>query len=178
MNSPCSPGRWSELRRTALTQAALCGFVPITGGHTTPRRIVRGKTRVPNLCVSVVGGIQPDMLKRLRNLTDDGLLQRFVPVILNMKQLGSGSHYAREATAYADLIIRATALPEHLRIRLDDNARVVFAEFERTKHTCRHSAQRLPRLRRQARQGIRLYLRCSLGRRRQWRTSLQRDLPD
>ena len=114
------------------------------GGPYNSRRIVRGKTRVRNLCVSVVGGIQPDMLKRLRNLTDDGLLQRFVPVILNMKQLGSGSHYAQEATAYADLIIRATALPEHLRIRLDDNARVVFAEFERTKHTL-ETADTLPK---------------------------------
>lgn len=52
------------------------------GGPRTVDRLGRGETFIQNLCVSFVGGVQPDRLKELGNLTSDGLLQRFLPVMM------------------------------------------------------------------------------------------------
>jgi hypothetical protein len=106
------------------------------GGPYTSRRIVRGNTRVNNLCVSVIGGIQPDVLKKTRqHFTDDGLLQRFTPVIMKIKEIGSSASYSSERANYAGLITNATSLPEHLLIVLDDGAKAVFSELKLLKHT-------------------------------------------
>lgn len=45
-------------------------------------RIKRGEQRIGNLSVSLIGGIQPEKLKELHGLTSDGLLQRFIPVMV------------------------------------------------------------------------------------------------
>jgi len=52
------------------------------GGPYNYDRIGRGELFIENLSVSVLGGIQPDRLAELKNLTSDGLLQRFLPVIM------------------------------------------------------------------------------------------------
>lgn len=52
------------------------------GGPQTIDRIKRGESRIPNLSVSLIGGIQPEKLKDLHGLTSDGLLQRFIPVMV------------------------------------------------------------------------------------------------
>ena len=105
------------------------------GGPYSTRRIVRGRTRVNNLCVSVIGGIQPDVLKRVsEHLMDDGLLQRFVPIIMKTKEIGSGAPYRSEASAYDDLLTRATKLQENLVIGLSDEAKRVFGELRLHKH--------------------------------------------
>jgi hypothetical protein len=105
------------------------------GGSYNSARIGRGKTRVSNLCVGVMGGIQPDVLQRMRgSVTDDGLLQRFLPVIMMTKNIGSGASYSREAGAYEDLIHRATSVPHDLVVCLDAAAREVFHEFKLMKH--------------------------------------------
>ena len=45
-------------------------------------RISRGENYIGNLSVSLIGGIQPARLRELRGLTSDGLLQRFVPMMV------------------------------------------------------------------------------------------------
>jgi hypothetical protein len=51
------------------------------GGRRTVDRVTTGHLEVPNWGASMVGGIQPDRLRGLiSNLSDDGLLQRFIPV--------------------------------------------------------------------------------------------------
>lgn len=53
-------------------------------------RIGRGYVPVNNMSVSVLGGIQPDRLARLYKddqLTEDGLLQRFLPVLMGPAKL-------------------------------------------------------------------------------------------
>lgn len=50
------------------------------GGPYNLLRIGRKTTPVENLSASIVGGIQPDRLRQLGDLTSDGLLQRFLPV--------------------------------------------------------------------------------------------------
>jgi hypothetical protein len=52
------------------------------GGPYTYDRITRGEIYIGNLSVSMIGGIQPARLAELRGLTSDGLLQRFLPVMM------------------------------------------------------------------------------------------------
>lgn len=52
------------------------------GGPVTIDRLGRGETFVNNLAVAFVGGVQPDRLMELGNLASDGLLQRFLPVMM------------------------------------------------------------------------------------------------
>jgi len=53
------------------------------GGPYNYDRINRGELFIENLSVSILGGIQPDRLAELRGLTSDGLLQRFLPVMMS-----------------------------------------------------------------------------------------------
>jgi hypothetical protein len=48
--------------------------------------------RIENLALSILGGIQPDRLAKLRDLTSDGLLQRFLVVLMAAAQRGSQKH--------------------------------------------------------------------------------------
>jgi hypothetical protein len=52
------------------------------GGPYLVDRIKRGEIYIPNLSVSIIGGIQPNRLAELHGLTSDGLLQRFLPVVM------------------------------------------------------------------------------------------------
>jgi hypothetical protein len=57
------------------------------GGPYSIDRIRRGEIFVQNLSVSLLGGIQPARLAELQGLTSDGLLQRFLPVMLSSAKL-------------------------------------------------------------------------------------------
>ena len=53
------------------------------GGSYTVSRITRGNVHIPNLSVSILGGIQPEPIRKLADGgEDDGLLQRFIPIVL------------------------------------------------------------------------------------------------
>jgi uncharacterized protein DUF3987 len=52
------------------------------GGPYAVDRIKRGELFIKNLSVSIIGGIQPALLAELHGLTTDGLLQRFLPVMM------------------------------------------------------------------------------------------------
>ena len=52
------------------------------GGPNVIDRVSRGLIAVDNLLVTICGGIQPDRLRQFHDLTDDGLWQRFVPIII------------------------------------------------------------------------------------------------
>ena len=57
------------------------------GGPYSMDRIGRGETYIGNLSVSLIGGIQPAKLVELHGLTSDGLLQRFIPVMMGPSKL-------------------------------------------------------------------------------------------
>jgi hypothetical protein len=57
------------------------------GGPHAVDRIGRGETYIHNLSVSLIGGIQPAKLVELHGLTSDGLLQRFLPVMMRSSSL-------------------------------------------------------------------------------------------
>lgn len=51
------------------------------GGRRVVDRVTRGNIVVPNWSVSIIGGIQPDMMRRVASsMGNDGLLQRFMVV--------------------------------------------------------------------------------------------------
>lgn len=52
------------------------------GGFRQVDRVMRGSISIPNFSVSMIGGIQPDAIRRIaKHMTDDGLMQRFMIVI-------------------------------------------------------------------------------------------------
>jgi hypothetical protein len=68
--------------------------------------------RVDNLALGVLGGIQPDRLAAQRDLTIDGLLQRFVPVLMRLPERGDENHPVLAAeNEYAKLIGIAHSAP-------------------------------------------------------------------
>lgn len=53
------------------------------GGQYARNRVGRGTALVPNLSCSLLGGIQPDPIRRLAaDAVDDGLIQRLLPIVL------------------------------------------------------------------------------------------------
>ena len=68
--------------------------------------------RVDNLALCILGGIQPDRLSGLRDLTSDGLLQRFLVVLMAPAKRGNQKHPVAAAQAqYAKLIQSIHAAP-------------------------------------------------------------------
>jgi hypothetical protein len=50
------------------------------GGAYSTDRITRGSIYVPNLSITIIGGIQPEPMRKVAgNSTDDGLIQRLTP---------------------------------------------------------------------------------------------------
>jgi hypothetical protein len=68
--------------------------------------------RVDNLALGILGGIQPDRLAALRDLTSDGLLQRFLPVLMRAAERGNESYPVSAVEAeYGTLIASVQAAP-------------------------------------------------------------------
>ncbi|QIG96816.1 DUF3987 domain-containing protein [Bradyrhizobium sp. 6(2017)] len=76
------------------------------GSTFTKDRVGKGKDDlsaeicIDNLALSILGGIQPDKLTKIGDLTDDGLLQRFLAVL--MKSSGLPDTYTSVAAAASD----------------------------------------------------------------------------
>jgi len=101
-------------------------------------RIKRGNVYVPACCLSIVGGIQPERLRKYLatidgpNLQDDGFIQRFQ--LLVWPDLGTDFEYIdrppnqRARTKLRSRYERMTAVdPEHpLMLRFSDEAQEVF----------------------------------------------------
>jgi len=59
------------------------------GGAYSVHRIGRGAIYIPNLSAGILGGIQPDAIRKVAaECVDDGLLQRLLPIILQPAVLG------------------------------------------------------------------------------------------
>jgi hypothetical protein len=68
--------------------------------------------RVENLALCILGGIQPDRLAELRNLTSDGMLQRFLVVLMAPAKRGNQKHpVAAEEGLYEKLIQSVHSAP-------------------------------------------------------------------
>jgi hypothetical protein len=79
--------------------------------------------RVDNLALSVLGGIQPDKLAAIRDLTSDGLLQRFLPVLMRAPKRGDESYPVSAAeNNYAKLIEMVQGAYPPIRYRFAPDA--------------------------------------------------------
>jgi Protein of unknown function (DUF3987) len=72
-----------------------------TGGSHIVDRVNRGMVPINNLLVTIIGGIQPDRLASFKDLTDDGLWQRFIPIITPVADLGVDESDAPTMEGYA-----------------------------------------------------------------------------
>jgi hypothetical protein len=100
------------------------------GGRYTIDRIGRGEKHIANLSVSLVGGIQPERLAEMHDLTTDGLLQRFIPVVLRAARFPVDAPSGETADAFARLIGRLVVAPA-ARLIMSDAA---LAAFEQLRH--------------------------------------------
>lgn len=76
---------------------------------------------VDNLALCVLGGIQPDQLGAIRDLTSDGLLQRFLPVLMSPAERGNENHAVVAAEiSYEKLIVLVnSACPQSFQFATD-----------------------------------------------------------
>lgn len=81
------------------------------GGPRTIDRLGRGETFVKNLAVAFIGGVQPDRLVELGNLASDGLLQRFLPVMMRRAVYSSEVENDKPKKDYETLIHELIRVP-------------------------------------------------------------------
>jgi hypothetical protein len=108
------------------------------GGPHAVDRVSRGEIYIGNLSVSLIGGIQPARLAELQGLTSDGLLQRFLPVMMRASRLPldrAGDDWENyHALAYK--LIRA----KHQRLFLSDTALEALNELRARLHQLEQAA--------------------------------------
>lgn len=77
------------------------------GGQAAVNRVARGAFVIPNLSVSMLGGIQPEVIRKLAaDSHDDGLLQRLFPIVLAPATIGLDEPMTDIAKRYGDLIVQ------------------------------------------------------------------------
>ena len=110
------------------------------GGVHAINRIQRGPALIENLSVSMVGGIQPEPMRKLAcDSVDDGLLQRLFPILLVAATLGRDeckpdavAHYERLVEALVNIKLPTSVFNSSVSVlRFDDAAQEVRRRLER-----------------------------------------------
>lgn len=100
------------------------------GGARQIDRISRGSVFVPNWGASVLAACTPDgIAKQMKNMPEDGLIQRFVPCIMGAPDLNADGDYTRELHQWDQFIRwahRFTTERAGAIIRLSPEAREMF----------------------------------------------------
>ena len=106
--------------------AADRGFwlVAYNGGPFRVDRIQRGSVAGENLSASILGGIQPGRLAELGNLSSDGLLQRFLPVMLAAARMPEDIADDGAVAAYDEAIVQLAGLVGSRQLMTPDAMRV------------------------------------------------------
>jgi hypothetical protein len=133
---------FGSMERYGSTKSAMAdrGFwlQTFNGGPHTTNRIGRGLVHVPNLSVSLLGGIQPEPIRAIaEDMQDDGLLQRLIPVVLGSASVGSEEPSGPASEDYTALVrrLRRAQPPrgpqgDERVIRFSDGAQAVRNELE------------------------------------------------
>jgi hypothetical protein len=101
------------------------------GGHHSIERIGRGSIFIENLSASVLGSVQPERMNEIKEgLDSDGLLQRFLVVLLSRSELPvEGLSTSNDSRRYHDLVHKlATFKPA--RLILDGDAPGIMRELQ------------------------------------------------
>ncbi|MDX0312060.1 DUF3987 domain-containing protein [Sinorhizobium meliloti] len=81
------------------------------GGSYSVNRVGRGVVAIDNLSVSMLGGIQPEPIRRIAaDAADDGLLQRLFPICLGSSSVGLDVPPAAAVGQYSGLVPRLNGL--------------------------------------------------------------------
>jgi hypothetical protein len=91
------------------------------GGPYSIDRVKSGETFIENLSTSIIGGIQPAKLAEIQGLTTDGLLQRFLPVLMQAPKFAQDIDCAAAVKAYKAVVFELITLPPQ-RLALTDGA--------------------------------------------------------
>src|SRR5690606_14896317 len=98
------------------------------GGPHTVNRVARGASVIPNLSVSLLGGIQPEPLRAIaKDAHDDGLLQRLLPIALRAGALGKDVPQPDVAATYSGLVERLSRLKKPVRAGLQQEVPLRFS---------------------------------------------------
>jgi hypothetical protein len=107
------------------------------GGTFLKDRVGRGKRdqdaeiRVDNLALGILGGIQPDRLASMHGLTSDGLLQRFLAVLMTAAERGDENYPVTKAEdEYEKLIKTISEAPPQKYCFADDAREAVTAVLD------------------------------------------------
>jgi hypothetical protein len=93
-----APGKGAQADRAFWLKA-------FNGGTYNLNRIGRGASQIPNLSICLLGGIQPEPIRKLAaDSVDDGLVQRLLPVILKPSAIGRDLPPDGVVREYSDLI--------------------------------------------------------------------------
>ena len=104
------------------------------GGTYNLNRIGRGAKQIPNLSISLLGGIQPEPMRKFAaDSVDDGLLQRMLPVILRPSTVGKDMAQDQCAQDYGQLVSDLYALRNQgaVTLHFSDGARAIRDKLER-----------------------------------------------
>jgi hypothetical protein len=107
------------------------------GGQHMIDRIGRGSVYVPNLSISLLGGIQPEPMRRIAGTSeDDGLIQRFTPIMLRPAELTDDTVDTKPADKdFADLVDSLLALtPGDKPLAFDVGGQKICREMEVEHH--------------------------------------------
>ena len=107
------------------------------GGIFSIDRKSSGSTYIPYLSVTLVGGIQPEPMRKVAEGTaDDGLIQRLTPIILRAAELTDDNEDTSAADqGFTDLIdALLTLTPGAQPLRFDDGAQKIRREMEIEHH--------------------------------------------
>jgi hypothetical protein len=108
------------------------------GGPKTVDRVERGRgtVHIPNLSISIAGGSQPGPIRELANAgDDDGLFQRFNPILLRPAVGGRDEPQGQACAEFGRLIdaLHGLTVPPHVVLKFDDGALKIREALER-KH--------------------------------------------
>ena len=107
------------------------------GGSHIYDRIGRGSFALDNISMTLLGGIQPDVIRKFSaNSLDDGLIQRLIPVTLSPSRLAtSDQRAAAEMQDFDALVLQLLELPPRSEpLRFDDGAQKIRDELEIEHH--------------------------------------------
>ncbi|NKC50448.1 DUF3987 domain-containing protein [Ochrobactrum cytisi] len=97
------------------------------GGSYSVDRVGRGSIWIPNISITLLGGIQPDPLRKIaKDLTDDGLLQRMFCIMLKSGGDDKDEPAGIDENVYAHLVQSLyrlrTSMPAGWCFRFSDDA--------------------------------------------------------
>lgn len=119
-------GKGSSADRSFWLQA-------FNGGEFVVNRVARGAGIIRNLSVSMVGGIQPEPMRKVAaDAADDGLLQRMFPIVLRPATKGMDAPVPDVGRRYAALIeaLRGMQASPLGPLQFSDEAREIRSDIE------------------------------------------------